>query len=160
MNYTSEDDHSDILRHYGVLGMKWGVRRNRASKAFDKATKKAKRLDARAKSFREVTEAHRGVSKVYNKQARELRKQRAANDVFKPSKAKIAIAERRARKADARLKRADDRALRSEGKSEKWRNKMGDAFRYTKVSQIDPMVRNYGKDYINMLFDDTRKRKK
>lgn len=159
MVYISEDDHSDILRHYGVLGMKWGVRKN-PSKAFGKATKKAKRLDAKAASYREVTEAHRGVSKVYNKQARELRKQRAANDVFRPSRARIAIAERRARKADARLKRADDRALRSEGRAEKWNNKMRDSFKYTRVSQIDPAVRNYGKAYMNMIFNDTRKGKK
>ena len=159
MVYISEDDHSDILRHYGVLGMKWGVRRN-PSKAFGKATKKAKRLDAKAASYREVTEAHRGVGKVYHKQARELRKQRAANDVFKPSKVRIAIAERRARKSDARLRRADNRALRSEGKAEKWNNNMRDSFKYTKVSQIDPAVRHYGKAYMNMLFNDTRKRKK
>ena len=159
MVYISEDDHSDILRHYGVLGMKWGVRRN-PSKAFGKATKKAKRLDAKAASYREVTEAHRGVSKVYHKQARELRKQRAANDVFKPSKARIAIAERRARKSDARLRRADNRALRSEGKAEKWNNNMRDSFKYTRVSQIDPAIRHYGKAYMNMLFNDTRKRKK
>ena len=159
MVYISEDDHSDILRHYGVLGMKWGVRRN-PSKAFGKATKKAKRLDAKAASYREVTEAHRGVSKVYHKQARELRKQRAANDVFKPSKARIAIAERRARKSDARLRRAANRALRSEGKADKWNNNMRDSFKYTRVSQIDPAIRHYGKAYMNMLFNDTRKRKK
>ena len=159
MVYISEDDHSDILRHYGVLGMKWGVRRN-PSKAFGKATKKAKRLDAKAASYREVTEAHRGVSKVYHKQARELRKQRAANDVFKPSKVRIAIAERRARKSDARLRRADNRALRSEGKAEKWNNNMRNSFKYTRVSQIDPAVRHYGKAYMKMLFNDTRKGKK
>lgn len=32
------------LKHYGVLGMRWGIRRNK-SKAFRKASKKANRLE-------------------------------------------------------------------------------------------------------------------
>ena len=32
------------LRHYGVLGMKWGVRRN-SSKTYAKASKKLSKLD-------------------------------------------------------------------------------------------------------------------
>lgn len=28
-NYTSQDEESDELMHYGVLGMKWGVHREK-----------------------------------------------------------------------------------------------------------------------------------
>lgn len=35
------------LKHYGVLGMKWGVRRN-PSKAMEKASKKLNKLNAKA----------------------------------------------------------------------------------------------------------------
>lgn len=38
------------LKHYGVLGMKWGVRRN-PSKAYSKAVKKKNRLDSKSSSL-------------------------------------------------------------------------------------------------------------
>lgn len=38
------------LKHYGVLGMKWGVRRN-PPKAYSKAVKKKNRLDDKSSSL-------------------------------------------------------------------------------------------------------------
>lgn len=41
------DNTNHELYHYGVLGMKWGVRRGKTSQAYDRAKKKLKKLDAK-----------------------------------------------------------------------------------------------------------------
>lgn len=46
-NYMTAVDSSEEFQHYGVLGMKWGVRKD-ASRAYGKAVKKKQKLEKKA----------------------------------------------------------------------------------------------------------------
>lgn len=121
------------LQHYGVLGMKWGVRRGNASKAYYKATKKANKLNEKASRTR---------LKSAKLQDMALRKEARARN------------EKQYRKARKKLYKANKVNLKSarlQKKAMKWEKKMEKAFAETKASDISPEHMKKGKKYAYML---------
>lgn len=104
------------LAHYGVVGMRWGVRHDRP-KAYRKATKKAEKLTRKA-------EKREGMASAAREKARKSR--------YGITSTGRAIWENRQTKA-GRLTRKADKATR---KAEDWLKAMHETFGEIKLDDI------------------------
>lgn len=121
------------LYHYGVLGMKWGVRRGNTAKAYSKASKKLDKLD------KKVTSAEDKVIKRSKKYDDALSSRFATN--------------RRQEKAQRKVTEAAASYRKSLRKANKWYKSMESTFAKTDVKLTTEQVKR-GKKYINRLSMD------
>lgn len=128
MNYILNNNGE--LYHYGVVGMKWGVRRGNTSKAYEKASKKLKKLDAKA---------DRLMDKAYEKKAKADKK---ASSFF--------ASEKSARKADFKAQKALRKSVVATRKAQKWLNTMDATFKNTPEKLSKEQV-DMGRTYLERM---------
>lgn len=122
----------DELVHYGVLGMKWGVKRN-PSKAFVKASRKADNLN-------------KEYTKLNLKSAR-LR----AKALNKNVKATNEKQYKKARKLEFKANKLQLESAKQLKKGMKWEKKMKKAFSEVKISDISKESLDRGRKYAHVL---------
>lgn len=135
MNPEYSDEY---LQHYGVLGMRWGVRKGNASQAFARSAKKAQRLEKRY---------NKKADKAVKRQAKAEKQLSKVHTVFghNPKRA------RRALKAQSKAARANIKATKAQNKIIKWEDNMAKEFANVKIKDISPEHLNIGRDYVHML---------
>lgn len=142
MNYTYNDNE---LYHYGVLGMKWGVRHDRAREAYSKGVRKLQKYEQKAaKSKAKVTASAMAKAAKYNRKAKKYemksaRVKRAATRWILPMNSEKAA--RRMGRYDLKAARYANKSARimsriakNQAKSEKY-NRKGEKF-YSKMQKV------------------------
>lgn len=137
---NTEQFVDDCLEHYGVQGMKWGVRKD-PDMAYARASKKLSELD------KKVVGAEAKISKANQKSLKKRQKSDTAI-LFKKHKA------RKAAQSIRDINRAHLNLQRKAAKAEKWYKSMENVFRDVKLSDVDPNYKALGKKYANIKVDE------
>lgn len=138
----------EYLAHYGVLGMKWGVRR--ASNRLSNATNASERDSANASLKRHSEKAGRKFEQLSNKALK--RQSNARNAMIKAEKSKYGLFanqdkyEKRKQKAEKKQFEAN----KSVAKAAKWYSNMESTFANTDYKVTDAQ-RRLGENFINSL---------
>lgn len=126
-------DEEDELQHYGVKGMRWGIRKN-PEKAYSKAGKKLKKLDRKAEKARQ--KADKSMDKTFD-----------ADDVRYYAKSFKGLRSwnvtGKARRSIAKF----DKYYAAAEKAIKWQRSMKKEFKNVKLSKLDPQTEALGKKY-------------
>ena len=123
---------NEELYHYGVLGMKWGVRRN-SSKAFAKASAKADRLKKKAIKT--------------NLKSAKLQKKALKKETSATSEKQY----KKAREMQFKANKLNLKSAKLQKKAGKWTKRMENSFSEVKMSDISKEHLDAGKKYTYML---------
>lgn len=132
--------NSNEMYHYGVLGMKWGVRRGRYAQSYAKGVKKLKKLDAKSDELRlEGKKRTAEAAEAKNKARRTIRASKRQRLLDK------------AAQLDAEGALALYKSEKYRKKGQKFFKSMQATFEGVDMSQLNKEDVEYGKRYLKTI---------
>lgn len=131
---TRVTESDDDMKHYGVIGMKWGVRR--ANKLYSTSSNSTNRGKAKAKLDKHMAKADKKLNKLDNKISKKYSKAEKAYNKYTKFAGRSAFfrSESKIKEKERKFKTADARYANSINKANKWYKNMENTFRDTPVS--------------------------
>lgn len=149
---TRVTESDDDMKHYGVIGMKWGVRR--ANRNYSKATNSADRGKAKAKLDKHMGKADKKLNKLDQKIGKKHAKAEKAYNKYTKFAGRPAFfrEEAKIRKHKRKFKTADARYANSINKANTWYKNMETSFKNTPV-KLTNRQQALGKKYADAMTD-------
>lgn len=124
-NFITENE----LMHYGVLGMRWGIRKGRASQAYSRGVKKLKKID---------------------KEANRLERKSAHMD-YQSSKKMARGNIEKGMKLQGKAKKLHYKSVKLQNKGKNFYKKMEKEFADVDAKTLNQADIDYGKRYANIV---------
>lgn len=156
---------SNELKHYGVLGMKWGVRKDRktgerkhADKAYAKASNKLRKLDSKiAKKNEQTSKALDRYNKAQYKADIARYKADTSTRGFTKKMQKAAKLSVKATKAKNQYNKSIMKSEKASKKAQNWYKQMEKTFAEVKLKNASQADIDLGKQYAAMILEAKRK---
>lgn len=131
---TKDSEKKNDIKHYGVLGMKWGV--HRANKKYSTATSKEAKTKAANKLSSHMTKASNKLNKLDAKITKKYAKAEKAYNKYTKVAGRPALfrSESTIRDKKRKFKTADARYANSINKANRWYNNMEKVFKDTPLN--------------------------